>query len=609
MFFKVFFSTFIFIATVTANTYSQNVDDGFMENDEFPLLFSIDSNDGIPTNESIDNYITVITPEEHKLKAEEYIKKGLYKQALMHIKNLKESSLHSNYAKYLKAVVLSQQGSFESAYKQLNDIVAFGGEFNSASRNIQAELALKLAWISLNQKNLSKATMWLERYNPEKETNALERKYNYISDVINVEKIKSFNNENSPSNSRPLKVALLLPLSGVYQNMGQNMLEAAQLALFMHPNSNILLYPHDTQSTQTGARLAAQKAINDRANIILGPLTSAHTEVIQRDAAAAGIPILSFSSDTSLVNRNTHVFGHQKGIQAVQAAKVIADLDISTTAILAPNTPYGISMSKTFQEQAALLDISITQIAYFDPKSTDQSKELKILTQEAYAINKLKKERKKLKREFSLVGAAMNDVSLKRLEELKTLNPEPLINFGALYLPVSSQILPLIASQLAFYDMDSDHVQLVGSALWHEKSIYKNKGEYIKGAYYPAPSFILANDIQKKFERFYNKKMLPISSLAYDAVKLVTMAYSYSNYNPGRLVDEFYRENGYLLSNGPTKLFENGLTKRLYSLYEVRTFSFIERESSPLAFPPTLPEPLDPREKKSIDSFFNPWGF
>jgi branched-chain amino acid transport system substrate-binding protein len=609
MFFKVFLSLNLFVISIASNVYGQTLDTYIPSNDEFPLLFSIEPNAEISTTENIEISPTIVTPEEHKKKAEQFLQKGLYKKSLSHVQELKKSAEHENYAKYIKALVFSQQGFFEESYNILSEIKSFGGDFNDIARNIQAELVLKRAWIELNRNNFPKSQSLLELYSPQKETKSLERKYNHIADALNLQKIKNFSPDTSKMTGQPLKVALLLPLSGVYQNIGQNMLEAAQIALFMYPNPNILLYPHDTQSTQTGARLAAQKAINDRATIILGPLTSEHTRAIQNDTAAAGIPILSFSSDETLANRNTHVFGHQKGIQAVQAAKTIADLDISTTAILAPNTPYGLNMSQKFQDAAFGLGISITQIAYFDPQSTDQSKELKILSQEQLSLKLLTQEKKLLEREYRLVGEDMSDISLTRLDELKKLDPQPLINFKALYLPVSSEKLPLIVSQLAFYDMDSDHVQLIGSGLWHEKSLYRNKGEYIKGAYYPAPHAGQMASLKTEFKQYYNKEMLDISSLAYDAVKLVTMSYSYSHHRPERLTDAFYQEDGYLLSNGPTILNRGGLTQRLYSTYETRRYDFIEKEIAPLAFPPQLPEPLDPRKQKPFESFFNPWGF
>lgn len=613
MFLKDFFLFSLLLISTSHFVYAQEDPiSGLIEN-EFPLLFSEEASTGAiepSLSEVISPTAPVLTPAEHKALAEEYLKKGLLSLALTHTQSMKdkdESEDYATYYDYLISLIYTQQGKFESAYTQFDKVIGFNSPFNKTAKNLQAEVALNLAWIALNQDNIDTAANWLRQYDPENETRRLENKKDYIQDAINIKKINLFSEEKPYG--RPLKVALLLPLSGIYQDIGLNMLEAAQLALFQQPNPNILLYPHDTQSTEIGARLAAQKAISDKANIILGPLTASHTKAIQNYTQSAGIPVLSFSSDDTIANRYTHIFGHQKSIQAKKAAEIIADLDISTTAVLAPNDVYGQTMSQTFQQKAIALGVSVTQVVYFDPKSTDQTKELKVLAQEQIALEKLVDEKSLLEREYKIVGEAMNDASLTRLEELETLEPMPIVDFEALYLPSSAEKLPLIASQLAFYDMDSSHVQLVGSALWHNENIYKNKGEYIRGAFFPAPSNDLLTTLKGAFKQHYDKNMLPISSLAYDAVKLVTTAYVYSDYRPNRLTDEFYREDGYLLTNGPTKLLKNGLTERLYDVYEVRSYDHVSRQSTPLAFPPALPDPIDPQQKRSFDNFFNPWGF
>lgn len=598
MIFKEFLTGFSIALLSTQIVYAQEDPISDLLNEQYPVLFS---------EQDVSNTQPVVTLDEHKSNAEELLKKGLYKVANRHIKHLKESNEFGDYGIYLEGLLLSQQGQFEQAYNLLNKLTGFNKKYNDAARNYQAELAVNLAWIALNQQNLAEAETWLSRFNPEKSSSRLDRKKDLIEDRINMERLNQIDTEKNYG--KPLKVALLLPLTGIYQNIGLNMLEAAQLALFQQPNPNILLYPHDTQSTEMGARLAAQKAISDKANIIIGPLTSNHTKAVQNYAQSAGIPILTFSSDSELSKKGVHVFGHEHTFQALTAATMVADLDITTTAILAPDTPYGYEMTQQFQNKAIDLGVSITHVAYFNPNSTDQSEQLKKLAQEELSLKLLKDERNLLEREFNIVGAAMSDASLTRLEELKTLEPQPIVNFEALYLPVTAEKLPLIASQLAFYDMDNKNVQLIGSALWHDKSVYKNKGEYIKGAYYPAPSEKLMEKLQKDFKQHYNKDLLPISSLAYDAIKLVTSAYINSDFRPNRLTDEFYAPDGYLLSNGPTKLLKNGMTERLYDMYEVRTYSHVSRTQAPLAFPPALPEPLDPNEKSSFDSFFNPWGF
>ena len=55
-------------------------------------------------------------------------------------------------------------------------------------------------------------------------------------------------NEDISENEKVLKIGVLLPLSGKFQDMGQSFLKAIQLALFDIGNENIKIYPKDSKA-------------------------------------------------------------------------------------------------------------------------------------------------------------------------------------------------------------------------------------------------------------------------------------------------------------------------------------------------------------------------
>src|SRR5271170_2352701 len=65
-------------------------------------------------------------------------------------------------------------------------------------------------------------------------------------------------------------VAILLPLSGRDAMVGRALLDAAELAVFDFGDDNFVLDAYDTESK--GAAAAAQQALADGAQLILGPL-------------------------------------------------------------------------------------------------------------------------------------------------------------------------------------------------------------------------------------------------------------------------------------------------------------------------------------------------
>src|SRR4029077_11324746 len=80
---------------------------------------------------------------------------------------------------------------------------------------------------------------------------------------------------NTPAGVTPARVALLLPLSSPSAEtraVAEALERAAELAVFDARNGGILLMPRDDGGTPQKAIAAATRAINDGAEVIVGPL-------------------------------------------------------------------------------------------------------------------------------------------------------------------------------------------------------------------------------------------------------------------------------------------------------------------------------------------------
>tara|TARA_R110000868_G_scaffold218576_1_gene468992 strand:- start:137925 stop:139775 length:1851 start_codon:yes stop_codon:yes gene_type:complete len=602
------------LISLSTHSYAQELEQpqGINLQREYGVLFNTDQADtfDVSLSQMVDISQTEIplTIQEHKERASFALKNGLNQTALHHLEAIELDENEYIYSQYGKALALSNLGEFEQSLDILEDIAIEKGSFQEPAKEFSDKLKLTLAEQEFNKKHFASAEQWLEKYtylNSSRQDNShIER----LRQKISSQNLSSSGFKPNTANL-PLKIAFLVPLTGINQEMGQQLLAAAQLALFNNPNPNILLYPQDTQSTETGAIRAAQKAIGDRADIILGPLTSENTKAIMQYTTSSSIPVISFSSNTDIATRYSTTLGYAPEEQATIMAKYAADNGIKSVAILAPNTSYGIRMSEAFQTAIATYDISLSDVALFDETSPDQTKELKQLAKVAQSQKLLDEEFSALQAEYKLVGDAMEDAALERLEELKTASAQPIVDFDALYLPVNANILPLVASQLAYYNMDAENITLLGTAQWQTPSIHNNRAEYIRGAFFPAPPRQSLQNAYNAIETTYNTTPLPLTILAYDGITLLSDLYEESQGNPRFIADLLYKPEGYKLHGGTVRFNKDGTPSRLYSVYEVRSNSSVERIAAPQQFPPTLPEDIDVRERSGIKRFFNPWGF
>src|SRR5262252_8427470 len=102
-----------------------------------------------------------------------------------------------------------------------------------------------------------------------------------------------------------VKVGLVLPLSAA-GNAGlaaQSMRNAAEMALAEFQNPNVQLLIKDDNGTPQGAQGGAQQAVDEGAEIILGPLFAQSVPAVAQVARTRGISVMAFSTDASIAGR------------------------------------------------------------------------------------------------------------------------------------------------------------------------------------------------------------------------------------------------------------------------------------------------------------------
>jgi len=108
--------------------------------------------------------------------------------------------------------------------------------------------------------------------------------------------------------SGQVRVGLVLPLSasGNAGLAGQSMRNAAELALAEFNNPNIQLLVKDDAGTAQGAQQAAQQALDEGAEIIIGPLFAHSVSQVGQVARARGVPVIAFSTDSNVAGRGVY---------------------------------------------------------------------------------------------------------------------------------------------------------------------------------------------------------------------------------------------------------------------------------------------------------------
>ena len=81
----------------------------------------------------------------------------------------------------------------------------------------------------------------------------------YLLFTINSSAVSQNSNGNNPENEKVLKIGVLVPLSGKFQDIGQSFLKAIQLALYDISNENIKIYPKDSKGNALNTYQSAKE--------------------------------------------------------------------------------------------------------------------------------------------------------------------------------------------------------------------------------------------------------------------------------------------------------------------------------------------------------------
>lgn len=354
----------------------------------------------------------------------------------------------------------------------------------------------------------------------------------------------------------PVKIALLVPLTGQYSKLGKNLLEAAQLALFDVGEPNLILVPLDTKGTAIGAMDAAKKAVTENAQLILGPLFSASAQAIVPIARDNHIEVVSFSNDASLANSGVFSLGFRPEQQIERIMEYAMARQVTEFVTVLPNDAYGSAAMKKLRE------------------TVDRNPVASVLKTEVFQVD-ANGEAKNLGQQ---VGSALNTALKNRSPKAQSQD----IRFPrGMLIPEGGKELAEITAALQERQHDPAKVQLLGSAQWYQPEVLQNP--VLEGAWFAGPPSDRRGKFEDNFEEAYGYRPLTVASLAYDGIAL---AATLARLSDGRDFSKTALVNprGYVGVDGIFRFSPNGLSDRGLAVMTIRDGRFVVVEPAPQNF-------------------------
>src|ERR1700737_3705319 len=149
-----------------------------------------------------------------------------------------------------------------------------------------------------------------------------------------------------------VKVGLILPLSasGNAGVAAQSMKNSAEMALAEFQNPNIQLLIKDDAGNPQGAQQGTQQALDEGAEIILGPLFASSGPAAAQLTRARGVSVIAFSTDSSVAGRGVYLLSFLPESDVNRIIEYAAGTGKKSFAALLPENAYGNVVEAAFKQ-------------------------------------------------------------------------------------------------------------------------------------------------------------------------------------------------------------------------------------------------------------------
>ena len=272
-----------------------------------------------------------------------------------------------------------------------------------------------------------------------------------------------------------VKVGLILPLSasGNAGVAAQSMRNAAEMALAEFQNPNIQLLIKDDGGNAQGAQQGTQQALDEGAEMILGPLFASSVPATAQLTRAKGVSVIAFSTDSSVAGRGVYLLSFLPESDVNRIVDYAAGTGKRSFAACLPDNAYGNVVEATFKQAAGRKG---GRIVAFEKYGADRATAARTVAQS--------------------LGQA-----------------------DALFLADDGESLVATADALTAAGANLKNIQLLGTGLWDNPRVSASPA--LQGGLYAAPDPAGFRSFSGRYRAKFGADPVRTATLAYDAVALV----------------------------------------------------------------------------------------
>ncbi len=330
--------------------------------------------------------------------------------------------------------------------------------------------------------------------------------------VIFLSYIILFFNSNlfSSEDNKKLKIGLLAPLTGEYEELGKSLLYSLQLALDEINDNNVFIIPRDAGfKNKKKLSLAVQEIKDQGVKIIIGPLSYDEFDNVKK---YSDVIFISPSNITPEFMSNIISIGVSLESQLISLNNFIKKQNKKKTVIMFPENQY----TKFIEKKISKLNLDNIKIFKYNPDP-------QVLTGEIETLTNYSQRKKNLELRKKMFQDKEDEQSVKELEKLEQLYTLGKVNFDSVIIIDFGNNLKSVLTSLVYTDVNQRDVLITTVNQWFDESIfYENT---IKTLYYPSINYKEFKKYNTKYFKKFSSYPNEITILTYDALGLIYYAW------------------------------------------------------------------------------------
>lgn len=337
------------------------------------------------------------------------------------------------------------------------------------------------------------------------------------------------------------KIALILPLSGP-GNSGAtalSMKQGAEMALAEVQAQDTQILVKDDMGTPQGAQAATQAAINEGAQILLGPLFAPSVSTAGQTARSVGTPMIAFSSDENVASPGVYLLSFLPSADVGRIVEFASSKGRKSYVALLPDDAYGTVAEAEFRTSVTRVGGRLIGIDRYPPDKAGV----------AAAIARLAP-------------------ALKQAD--------------ALFIPDGPDGTGLVLESLKEANISTASIKLLGTGRWDDARLHRNP--LVKGGWYAAPDGAGFTAFSARYKAKYGSEPVRQASLSYDATLLA--AALIKQMPPGQRFSQATLTNtgGFSGVDGIFRFLASGANQRGIAVMEIKNGAVTAISPAPKTF-------------------------